>query len=60
MSNRDYFSAAAENMSKAGSNAMSRTNPDVDTRTVVEHSTETVVGKTSFLRTVLYLLLYNT
>jgi len=58
MSNRDYFSVASENMSKAGSDAMSRTNTDVDT--VVEHKTETVVGKTSLLRTVLYLLLYNT
>jgi len=57
MSNRDYISVAAENMSKAGS-AMSRTNTDVDT--VVEHKTETVVGKTSLLRTVLYLLLSNT
>jgi len=56
MSNRDYFSVAAEKMSKAGSDT--RTNTDVDT--VVEHKTETVVGKTSLLRTVLYLLLSNT
>ena len=58
MSYSDYFSVAAEQLSKAGSDTMSRTNTDVDT--VAEHKTETVVGKTSLLRTVLNLLLSNT